>query len=69
MFLINIFLVKNVYMLAQIWEFKTFDCLKHEEKAVIYRKAISDTMNKYVCSIAATLQREIENSPNPLLSV
>ena len=44
------------------------DQLKQEGNVINNKKAISDTMNQYFCSVGITLAEEIEDSPNPLLS-
>ena len=44
------------------------DLLKEDDKNISNRKEISDTMNKYFCSVGKALAEEIENTPNPLLS-
>ena len=45
------------------------DYLKQERNVIINKKAISDTMNQFFCSIGTALGEEIEDSPNPLLSI
>ena len=44
------------------------DYLKQEGNVISNKKAISDTMNQFFCSIGTALAEEIEDSPNPILS-
>ena len=46
----------------------TIDLLKQDGKNISNRKEISDTMNKYFCSVGKALAVEIGDTPNPLLS-
>ena len=44
------------------------DFLKDSDKETRQRKAISNLMNEYFCSIGENLASKIEDAPNPLLA-
>ena len=44
------------------------DLLKQDDKNISNKKEMSDTMNKYFCSVGKALAEETEDTPNPLLS-
>ena len=44
------------------------DLLKQDDKNISKKTEMSDTMNKYFCSVGKALAEEIEDTPNPLLS-
>ena len=44
------------------------DLLKQDGKNISNKQEISDTMNKYFCSVGKALAEEIDHIPNPLLS-
>ena len=44
------------------------DCLKHLKHTFENKKAISNTMNNFLCTIGEKLASKIDAAPNPLLS-
>ena len=44
------------------------DCIKDSGNAIINKKEISNTINRFFCTIGENLTSKIETVPNPLLS-
>ena len=43
-------------------------CLKDQDKELVGKKEIAESMNQFLCSVGKDLASEIDDAPNPLLS-